>query len=292
MRHDIFISTTIEGVEKIKDTIKILGYEKYFEHRSGRSQFASDVAPPERFHGKITSKIKDYNKFGINCRVLEAVCENLKLSNIPIEYKFVSRIDCNDLVTNVKLIKHILNKYQNLDIEIYEWSGSSISIDRKHKLYRGEQPLAIISYYEIIKKAKSIACSEGIDILSSNSKAIATQDGKELYKVESYSQIESVLQVFKWLLDNEYISIQDKENLNTLEKSPIIRYMVGLEVENITPDGSYYTYHAIQDIDAKSQSEALKLYNMKNECSYFYGAIIGYHGVRTVFDDPSPSVTT
>lgn len=62
------------------------------------------------------------------------------------------------------------------------------------------------------------------------------------------------------------------------------QYIVGLEVGGIM-EQPHFTYRDIQTISAESEKEAEKQYNKTNNCSYFYGKVIGTNGVRTIFDE-------
>ena len=62
------------------------------------------------------------------------------------------------------------------------------------------------------------------------------------------------------------------------------QYIIGLQVGG-TMEQPHFTYRDIQTISARSEKEAVKKYNEVNDCSYFYGKVVGVNGVRTIFDE-------
>jgi len=64
-----------------------------------------------------------------------------------------------------------------------------------------------------------------------------------------------------------------------------MRYTVALQVGG-TMEQPYFTYQDHQEITANSRQEAVTLYNKRNNCSYFYGTVVGKNGNITKHDEP------
>ena len=64
-----------------------------------------------------------------------------------------------------------------------------------------------------------------------------------------------------------------------------MKYLVALQVGGIM-EQPHFTYQDIQEIEADSKEEAVKLYNSRNKCNYFYGTVVGQDGVQTTFNEP------
>lgn len=61
-----------------------------------------------------------------------------------------------------------------------------------------------------------------------------------------------------------------------------MKYLVALQVGGIM-EQPHFTYQDIQEIEA--DSEAVKLYNSRNNCNYFYGTVVGQDGMQTTFNE-------
>lgn len=62
-----------------------------------------------------------------------------------------------------------------------------------------------------------------------------------------------------------------------------MKYLVAVKVGGIM-EQPHITYEKVQVIEAESEEDAVKIYNKKNNCSYFYGTVVGNeHTGQTVF---------
>lgn len=63
-------------------------------------------------------------------------------------------------------------------------------------------------------------------------------------------------------------------------------YLVATKVGGVM-EQPHYTYSKREWIEASSRKEAIRIYNIKHDCSYFYGEVIGdnIHG-QYIFDEP------
>jgi len=56
-----------------------------------------------------------------------------------------------------------------------------------------------------------------------------------------------------------------------------MQYTVALQIGG-TMEQPYFTYEDHQEITADSEQEATEIYNKRNNCSYFYGTVVGKNG--------------
>ena len=64
-----------------------------------------------------------------------------------------------------------------------------------------------------------------------------------------------------------------------------MKYLVATQVGGIV-EQPHFTYEKIQEIEATSEKEAVKIYNKKNNCSYFWGKVVGKNGKQEIFNEP------
>ena len=64
-----------------------------------------------------------------------------------------------------------------------------------------------------------------------------------------------------------------------------MKYLVATEVGGVM-EQPHYTYTNIQWIEANNKKEAREKYNKKNNCSYYYGRVIGNEVTgRRIYDE-------
>lgn len=63
------------------------------------------------------------------------------------------------------------------------------------------------------------------------------------------------------------------------------KYIVALQVGGVM-EQPHFTYEKHQTIEANSEAEAEQIYNKLNNCSYYYGHVVGKDGVITIHDEP------
>ena len=56
-----------------------------------------------------------------------------------------------------------------------------------------------------------------------------------------------------------------------------MKYTVALQIGG-TMEQPHFTYENHQEIEADSEREAVEIYNANNNCSYFYGTVVGKEG--------------
>ena len=64
-----------------------------------------------------------------------------------------------------------------------------------------------------------------------------------------------------------------------------MKYLVATQVGGIM-EQPHFTYKNIQEIEANSESEAVTIYDKKNNSDYFYGHVVGKNGKQEIFDEP------
>ena len=69
-------------------------------------------------------------------------------------------------------------------------------------------------------------------------------------------------------------------------KFPTQKYTVALQIGGIM-EQPHFTYENYQVIEATSEKEATDIYNKRNNCSYFYGTVMGVNGNIDKHDQPA-----